>query len=224
MTKLCNKCNITKPTIEFYKTSSNKDGLNSRCKSCIDVQNKTYQIKNKNEIAQNQRKYYQDNVQSIAEYKKEWFQNNRDINKEKQYYLDNIETIKEYKKSHQELYKSKRNKDLKFRRDNDPLYKLECGVRSLIRQYIKQMGYKKNSKTAVILGCSYDDFKVHIENQFTEGMSWDNSGKWHYDHIIPISSAKSEQEVIELNHYTNFQPLWAEDNMQKGNKLNWTKI
>ena len=49
-------------------------------------------------------------------------------------------------------------------------------------------------------------------------MSWENQGKWHLDHIIPISSAKTEEDVIRLNHYTNFQPLWAEDNFKKGKK------
>lgn len=50
-------------------------------------------------------------------------------------------------------------------------------------------------------------------------MTLDNYGEWHLDHIIPISSAKTEEEVIKLNHYTNFQPLWAEDNWNKGNKI-----
>ena len=49
-------------------------------------------------------------------------------------------------------------------------------------------------------------------------MNWDNAGKWHLDHIIPISSAKNEEDIIKLNHYTNFQPLWAIDNLTKGNR------
>jgi hypothetical protein len=51
-----------------------------------------------------------------------------------------------------------------------------------------------------------------------EEMSWENQGEWHLDHIMPISLAKTEEEVIKLNHYTNFQPLWAEDNVRKSNK------
>jgi len=50
-------------------------------------------------------------------------------------------------------------------------------------------------------------------------MSWENYGDWHIDHIIPISSAKNNDEVYKLNHYTNFQPLWALDNMKKSNKI-----
>ena len=59
----------------------------------------------------------------------------------------------------------------------------------------------------------------HLESKFTEEMSFDNYGKWHIDHIIPISSAKTEEDIIRLNHYTNFQPLWAVDNLRKSNKV-----
>ena len=50
-------------------------------------------------------------------------------------------------------------------------------------------------------------------------MSWSNHGEWHLDHIYPVSLAKDQNHVIELNHYTNFQPLWASDNLSKGNRL-----
>jgi hypothetical protein len=61
--------------------------------------------------------------------------------------------------------------------------------------------------------------KKHLEIQFIEGMSWENQGKWHIDHKIPLSSAKTEEEVYKLCHYTNLQPLWAEDNLKKGSKI-----
>ena len=80
------------------------------------------------------------------------------------------------------------------------------------------MGYSKKSRTYDILGIDYEEFKIYIENQFLEGMTWGNHGKWHLDHKIPISWGKTEEEVIKLNHYTNFQPLWTCDNLSKGNK------
>ena len=84
---------------------------------------------------------------------------------------------------------------------------------------IKNKGYSKKSKTNKILGCDFETFKAHLERQFTKGMNWSNQGKWHLDHIYPISLAKDENHFIELNHYTNFQPLWAFDNFSKGNKI-----
>ena len=67
-----------------------------------------------------------------------------------------------------------------------------------------------------MLGCDFADLKHHLESQFTEGMTWDNRNLWHIDHIIPLASAKSAEEVVKLSHYTNLQPLWAKDNMRKG--------
>ena len=61
--------------------------------------------------------------------------------------------------------------------------------------------------------------KEHLESQFIDGMGWDNRVEWHIDHIIPLSSAKTEDELYRLCHYTNLQPLWAEDNLKKGNKF-----
>jgi len=84
---------------------------------------------------------------------------------------------------------------------------------------LKRYGYTKKSKTFEILGCDYETFKKHIESQFIDGMSWENRNEWHVDHIIPVSSAKDEGEMILLNHYLNLQPLWATDNLSKGSKL-----
>ncbi len=69
-----------------------------------------------------------------------------------------------------------------------------------------------------ILGTSYEAFKKHIEDKFLKDMCWENHGEWHLDHIIPISYAKTEKEILDLNHYTNYQPLWKLDNLTKGNR------
>ena len=109
---------------------------------------------------------------------------------------------------------------------NDPLFKLSISIGNRIRESIHKMGYSKKSKTKIILGCDFEEFKNHIENLFQEGMSWENYGKdingWQLDHIMPISIAKSEEDVVKLNHYSNFQPLWAIDNIKKSNKIDWT--
>ena len=105
---------------------------------------------------------------------------------------------------------------------NDPLFKLVFNTRTLIRNSIKRQYTKKSKKTQEILGCSFEEFKIYLEEQFDENMNWDNQGSyWHMDHKKPISLAMSEEEVYELNHYTNFQPLYWEDNLSKGNKYNF---
>jgi len=100
----------------------------------------------------------------------------------------------------------------------NPLFKLRHNLRNLIRKSLKGNGFSKNTKTYEILGCSFEDFKTHIEHRFHQGMSWENYGEWQYDHITPISWATNEDEIIALNHYTNFQPLWREENQKKSNK------
>ena len=104
------------------------------------------------------------------------------------------------------------------RKKIDPLFKLKINIRGLIGISIKNQGYTKKSKTSDILCISFEDFKLHIESMFQENMSWENHGEWHLDHKIPISWGETEEEVIKLNHYTNFQPLWAIDNLIKGNR------
>lgn len=98
-------------------------------------------------------------------------------------------------------------------------FKNRCNIRSLIKTAIKKCGYKKNSKTFDILGCDYETFKAYFESLFKPGMTWENHGAWHIDHIYPVSKAKDEQHLLQLNHYTNLQPLWADENWAKGTKI-----
>ncbi len=100
----------------------------------------------------------------------------------------------------------------------NPIYKLRRSISTLIRNSFKFSGSKKNTKTAQILGCSLQDFKAHIESQFQPGMSWENRHLWHIDHIMPISMAKTYDEVVRLNHYKNLRPLWAHENLSKSDK------
>ena len=86
----------------------------------------------------------------------------------------------------------------KNRREIDSLYKLTSNIRTLISKSIRNNNYTKKSKTFEILGCECKEFKNHLERQFTKGMNWDNQGKWHLDHIYPISLAKNEAELIKL--------------------------
>jgi len=159
------------------------------------------------------------------EYQKEYRLNNKDKSKEyqKEYYLNNKDNIKEYKK---EYFQKNKDKSIEYqkeynknRRKGDYLFKLRGNISCLIGASIRNQGYTKRSKTYKILGCTFEEFKEHLEKQFTKGMTWENQGEWHLDHIYPVSLAKDEKHLIELNHYTNFQPLWAIDNIIKGNKI-----
>jgi len=136
--------------------------------------------------------------------------------KRKKYYEDNKTYIsvqsKEYRGKIKDVLREKR----KIKYMNNHLHRLKCIVRRRINLYLK----KKSKTSKEIIGCTYNELVFFLQEKFTEGMSWDLVGKEiHIDHIIPLSSATSEEEIYKLCHYTNLQPLWAEDNLRKSNKL-----
>ena len=105
------------------------------------------------------------------------------------------------------------------RRRNNPVFRLRSTVGSNIANALSARGYKKTSKTFEILGCSFEEFKHRIEQQFLPGMTWQNRSEWHLDHIVPVSFAISEVELLSLNHYSNLRPLWGVDNQNKAARL-----
>ena len=219
--KICTKCHVEKSFIEFYKDKSRKYGLTTMCKECFREKSKKYRKDNKEKI----KKYVENNKEKRSEYhkeyKKKYYQDNKDGIS--QYYQDNKERINEYDKKYKEDNKEKINERqkeyFKKRKLNDPLFKFKCNLRSLICISIRGKGYKKNSKTFNILGCEYSFFMKYMEAQFKDGMTWENHGEWHIDHITPMYAAQTEEETLELNHYTNLQPLWAAENLFKSNKI-----
>ena len=101
----------------------------------------------------------------------------------------------------------------------NPLENFKQRMRSNIRGSFRRRGYKKNTISYNILGEEWVVVKDYFESLFQEGMTWDNMGKWHIDHIIPLSGTETEEEVMRLCHYRNLQPLWAEDNWEKSDKI-----
>tara|TARA_B100000900_G_C20126993_1_gene532384 strand:- start:105 stop:560 length:456 start_codon:yes stop_codon:yes gene_type:complete len=107
---------------------------------------------------------------------------------------------------------------VKKRRDTDPEFKLRCNLRTRVWTAVKSQGVEKCAKTIDLVGCTIQQLKDHLESQFTDGMSWENQGEWHIDHIRPCASYNllNEDQQRECFHYTNLQPLWATDNISKG--------
>ena len=107
----------------------------------------------------------------------------------------------------------------KNKRNTDPIYSMQMRMRTRTTMAFKQFGYTKSSKTQQILGCDWETLKAHIESQFLPNMGWHNKHLWHIDHIIPIANAKSKEQLAQLCHYSNLQPLWAIDNLKKGKSI-----
>jgi hypothetical protein len=125
------------------------------------------------------------------------------------------------KKSYLANKKIRNDWSLQYRKKRmivDNHYALKMRVQSLVNQSLRIKSISKKSRTMQIIGCSLDELKLHIEKQFCDGMTWDNRNKWHIDHIVPLATATTEQDVISLNHFSNLRPLWAKDNLAKGAK------
>lgn len=153
--------------------------------------------------------------------KAEWYKSNRRkvLERAKRNYEDNREKKIKAACMYQKRNLRKIIEARSVRIQSDPVYALKERVRCLIKECIKNSGSEKKSCTSEILGCDTKEFKRYIELQFTKGMGWHNMGQWHLDHIVPISSAETEEDVIALNHHTNLRPLWASENLRKSNKM-----
>ena len=228
MTKKCTKCGEELDISQFNKKTGVKDGHRNSCRTCSSLSNKKYYTSNKAEILETHKQYYQDNPEYFKQYRiqnkehlveldaKNYAKNRDDILiQKKRYYEDNRDKIKaNYNNPRVNAYK-------KTRRLTDEAYKLQCNLRRRTRDAIKNQRGKKAYKTIELLGCTIQECRAHLESQFTQGMSWDNYGDWHIDHIKPCASFDLTDPIQQKAcfNYTNLQPLWAEDNLKKSNKL-----
>ena len=224
-TKVCSTCNIEKTLDNFSKRKNMRLGVNSYCKQCDSELHKAKRIlKGSRPLGSIDKctNCYSEYIviNSSSKYCKKCsaLQKSCKLQYQKEYAAKyskaNMSTIVgRYKKN---KYERSRKKKL---RSNSPKHLLENRIRSRIHTAFVRQKYTKNSRIFEILGCSWEKLKIHIELQFTDGMTWENRSDWHIDHIIPIASAITEEDVIRLNHYTNLRPLWAKDNLAKGAKM-----
>ena len=199
---------------------------------------KEWRDKNKEKIKEKNRLYREKNANPTANKKPK--QPKEKVIKEKKpikteaeikaskklYYEKNKERIKCAQKEWQDKNKEKTRLYNKEKYNKNTFHKLKVNVRNLIGNSIRSKNFKKLSRTEQILGCSFDDLKLHLESQFESWMTWENRGLyngepnfgWDVDHIIPLNSALTLDDVIRLNHYTNLQPLcsYINRNIKKG--------
>jgi hypothetical protein len=158
---------------------------------------KEYQNKNKEIILERNKKYYEKNKNIISEKRKKWYQSNKEtiIEKGKKYYKNRILT--------------------------DPIFKLKRDIKLLIRDAFRRKDISKGSlRTIDILGCSVEEFRQYIESKFEPWMNWENKGLyngtecygWDIDHITPINTSETLDDVVRLNHHSNLQPLCSYHN------------
>ncbi len=167
--------------------------------------------------------YVKINKDKINRQKKEWAKANP---------AKTTESVKKWNKANPIKLKEQHNKSINKRKVFDELFRLKCRVRSTISKTIRRFNIIKKNKTSDILGCSFEEFKQHLESKFESWMNWDNYGKyngnegygWDIDHIEPLSLAKTEVCVLQLCHYSNLQPLCSKFNRDIKKGLKTQKI
>lgn len=208
--KFCPKCEEIKNIDCFVKDKHKKSGVKSWCRICSNEATRKWRNKGNNKEIQKEK--------SLERWKK-----NRDKYRE---------TVDKYKKNNKEkiynrtkTWKSKNRDKIrtyekkKFKEDMQ--FRLGKNLRHRINKVLKNN--KKIDSTINLLGCSITEFKNHLEKQFKPGMNWNNYGKngWHIDHIKPCASfdLSIKEQQRKCFHFTNLQPLWAEENLSKGSKI-----
>lgn len=169
---------------------------------------------NKDSRKETQHKSYEKNKQKISEKGAEYRSKNKKeiANRNKKYRQNNSERINEQRREGRSKRQSRRYK-------NDEGYRMSVLLRNRLRMALK--GSTKRGSAVKDLGCSIPELKTHLEKQFTGGMTWDNQGDWHIDHIVPMASfdLTDRDQLLECCNYRNLQPLWALENLRKGASL-----
>lgn len=182
-------------------------------KDSITEYQKVYRKENADQVKAYMQKYVAEHKEELAEKRKEYNERNREIIRERArvYSVKNRDKIRAYHE--------------KYRRErmgSDPLFKMSVNIRHLITNSLRRQGFTKKTRTAKILGCDYDTLWKHLKQSWVDNYGTEWAGEdYHIDHIVPLATAKTEQDIINLCHYTNLQMLKPEDNLEKKDSLNW---
>lgn len=243
--RLCRTCGQIKPLSEFNKNGS---VYRTNCKDCKKLYESEQYKKNRDERlarirqydiehAEQRKEYRLKNREHIREKNKVWHLNNKDrVAEYREANKDHIaEKQREYREKNKALIKQLRAdyyaKNPHYHRDYDkqriavdPLYKFKKQIRNAIRFSFKRQKYDKKGHTEQIVGCDIDTLVAHLKETYKAnyGVEWNGKDTVHIDHIIPLATAKNEQEILELCHYTNLQMLKPEDNIEKHDSLEWS--
>lgn len=205
----------------FCKDKSKKDLHASVCKSCNVLKSKEWRLSNPDRAAELKKEWVKKTDQNSKRRSKYRRNKNHFLQQKKRDYLKHktkrLEAAKKYYIENKKSVLKKKHLYIINRYRKDINFKLRMLCRNRIFYALKGV---KSKQTEELIGCSFDFLKQYLELKFQVGMSWDNYGTWHIDHIKPLNSfdLKKENELKKACNYKNLQPLWATDNLRKGAK------
>lgn len=229
--KRCGKCETYRNLTEFNYAKKTWDNLRTTCKPCLNKARES----NKSKKTEYNKEYWSRTKEKQSERKKEWYQNNKEhvLLYNKEYNDTHKDQIREHQKGYRiaNLDKIKarhaewRRRDYADMRENPDRanefarYKVKTNTGRRIREILEQT---KSKRCIEYVGCELNFFMMHLEEQFTEGMTWDNYGEWHLDHVIPCVAFDmlDDVQVAACFSWRNYQPLWERDNIVKKDSYN----
>jgi len=190
-------------------------------KEKLAIKSKIYYEDNKERTLARQKKYTENNKDKVLSYQKEYYKSNKEIvlARQKEYSIQHADQIKEYKQKNRKNIDKQNAGRHKERCLTDPEFALKTKLRKAVCRSFTRIKQNKPADTLTLLGCTWEEARAHFESLFQEGMSWENHGEWHIDHIRPVASF-SLNELKLMNHISNLQPLWAKDNFEKSDTWN----
>jgi hypothetical protein len=197
--KICIWCKVEKEESEFNKDKRNKDGLVGNCRVCGSAASKRWSDANKKAIKERGARYYQENKEYIRKRGAKYYRENKErfSGRSARYY----------------------HKVLK----HSPDYKAACAHRKVLTRFLTRYNGRKEGRTHEVLGYSVAELKKHLELQFSKGMTWENYGEWHIDHIVSVAQhvRNGETDPSVVNALSNLRPLWAQENRIKRDKADF---
>jgi hypothetical protein len=230
--KICTKCKKELPsTAEYFHRGVGKYGFRAVCKKCLSGYFSEYYQKNRKKKLEYKRNYYKDNQSTILEKEKIYRENNKEIvaerrkrnNKDRE--KDKLTQARYREKNRTKIrararqyYRDNKDKVMAYQREylkNNIHARIAARLRQRVNKAIRNN--KRPGSAVKDLGCTLCGLKIHLESKFSDGMSWENYGEWHVDHIIALAhfDLTDRNQFLEACHYTNLQPLWAKDNIRK---------
>lgn len=207
---ICSMCKESLPVTSFHKKNANKNKLASWCKKCCSSYKKQKRKKNRDEINKQKREEYLNNIEEHRVRKKNTYKRHKDQIKArmKKYYENNKERILKRNSIYHKEYEKKK-------KEIDPVYKLKKQLRALMYNSLRNQGYTKKSKTYEILGTDRDTVLEYFRKLWKDRYNEELPDKYDIHHIIPCHTARTEDELIKLQHYMNLEPLKREDHLRK---------
>jgi len=210
--KVCSRCKEEKSILDFGKRSASTDGMHPYCKPCHRASARNGYHKDVEASRDRDRERNKSRKKYLSENNKKWVQENSERHKAnaRAWHKNNKDRVIARKKVR---YHEKYHSDISFRLDRI--------IRRSLSRVTEMSGHDKKGKTLDVVGYSCKDLHRHIGRMFKEGMSWDNYGKWHIDHITPIKhfmdSGITDPAIV--NALENLQPLLAYENLSKGDRI-----